>query len=352
MQFHCCKGMGVFLEGCTSRSEVLRLVRPTCFHYLHQHTYKIAGGSGQSSIRPTSSRRATPAQTTSVDADQLSSSRILSQPGRSLSSVPNTWSDLPGIIPGCTSTQTAVVFGTTTYIPRPCLSGGNGPNTVPGSTLNDKGPPPNIPRPQSTADGLGSAGGLMSAGPAGSYAPKPSAPTTPLQPVQKPSIVEPKPTPTAMKPVGEHMGGKGGMPVPRPESSVTDLGSPEPTTAQAAPPAQSSAQSDGGGRVPRPESSVKHLEPVKASSFQPVAPSPSRTDHADHFPISHVQNHRSDRLGLRKLVTSRNPSSQRRILLRSHLLRLIVRNHCLCLHLHRYQFRQRHLQSSQSAALH
>ncbi|KAL8830304.1 MAG: hypothetical protein Q9191_001513, partial [Dirinaria sp. TL-2023a] len=241
-------------------------------------TYPIAGGNGQS--RPTSSSTV-PAQTTPVNPDQSPSGRITSQPGPS-PPVPNSFSYLPGTIPGCTSTQTAVVFGTTTYIPRPCLSGGNGPNTVPVNTLNDKGPPHNVPRPQSTADGLGSAGGLMSAAPQ-SYKPKAPAPKT--TPVQKASVAEPRSTPAATKPVGEHVGGKGGMPIPRPQSSVTDLGPPEPTTAQAAPPAQSSDQPGGGGRVPRPESSVKFLEPLKPSPSHPAAPKPSppQTGHADHF---------------------------------------------------------------------
>lgn len=111
---------------------------------------------------------------------------------------------------------------------------------------------------------------------------KVSAPKT-TKPVSKPTTAQPAPSST--EPVGEIVEGGGHMPVPRPQSSVTDLGSPglASTRSQPALPAKSNlpaqtAQSSGhdfggGSRLPRPQSSVRQLAP--ASTHKPVfAPGP------------------------------------------------------------------------------
>ena len=111
---------------------------------------------------------------------------------------------------------------------------------------SNAGPPHQAPHPQSTASDIGSAGGILNPGKSGGYlgstttAPLEEGPvrkTTSLAPVQpttaqpapSPSAVNPEPTTTpptqtsaAELPVGG--GGHGGLPIPRPQTSVTALG--------------------------------------------------------------------------------------------------------------------------------
>ena len=151
---------------------------------------------------------------------------------------------LPGTIPGCTSTQTAVVRGSTSLIPRPCLSGGNGPNTV--VNTGNRGPHPVVPRPQSSVAGFGSspngpAGGDGENGENGAgvgsgpiitapltESPLSSTPSESAQPAAKPSSLAAGPTSIAAtvtssngawNPVAAG-GGGGHNPLPRPESTA------------------------------------------------------------------------------------------------------------------------------------
>ena len=272
--------------------------------------------SGTSSSTPTVSA---PRTTSSPELDTLSSADAASdQPSSSASDWGTYASWLPGPIPGCTSTQTAVVFGSTSLIPRPCLSGGNGPASMPNQ--GNGGHFSLIPHPQSSVASLGGIeepGHVGSGGASGGDAGSPTTTTAmaattqalpssiPVElpkPVSKPTPIRAKSTSTAAQPSSTDVasnpivagggGGRGGIPLPRPESTVQGLepvntgatAHPTTSTAQHTKP-QSGFGANGGANIPTGQDTATFLglpggvggptkipyqpQPVKASALPP-----------------------------------------------------------------------------------